>query len=166
MDREPSRVTVVLLTGLGDVIHGLPLVNAMKRAWPHVHITWVVEPMPAGVLQPHAAIDDVVVFHKKDGVAGVSRLRRELAERPRADITIDLNIYFKSVWPTLLSGAPRRMGFDRERSRDGVWLASNLHLEPRARRHSSRAERADKRIALFPADERGGAARRTSDAAG
>lgn len=136
MDRVPSRVTVVLLTGLGDVIHGLPLVNAMKRAWPGVHITWVVEPMPAGVLQPHPAIDDVVVFHKKDGAAGVNRLRRDLADRPRSDITINLNIYFKSVFPTVLSRAPERWSFGRDRARDGVWLFSNRHVPAAPRAHT------------------------------
>src|SRR5690606_33101756 len=43
---------------------------------------------------------------------------------------------FKSVWATLLSGAPRRVGFGRDRARDGVWLAANRHLPPRPRRHT------------------------------
>ena len=75
-DRAPQsprrRVCIVLLTGLGDVIHGLPLVNALKRAWPDSRITWVVEPMPAGVLAPHPAIDRVVVYHKLHGWRGIA----------------------------------------------------------------------------------------------
>jgi heptosyltransferase I len=132
----PSRVCIVLLTGLGDAIHGLPLVNAMKRAWPGVHITWVVEPMPAGVLQPHPSIDDVVVFNKKDGVRGVAALRRELATRPAPDITINLNIYFKSVFPTVLSRGRERWCFDAARARDGVWLFCNRRIEARPRAHT------------------------------
>ncbi|HUF51720.1 MAG TPA: hypothetical protein VMN60_12920 [Longimicrobiales bacterium] len=31
---QPSHSCTVLLTGLGDVVHGLPVVNALKRAWP------------------------------------------------------------------------------------------------------------------------------------
>ncbi len=132
----PRHVCIVLLTGLGDVIHGLPLVNAMKRAWPGVRITWVVEPMPAAVLVPHPAVDDVVIFRKKHGVAGVNALRRDLAARPSPDITINLNIYFKSVFPTLFSRGRERWGFDRERARDGVWLFCNRHVEPRPRAHT------------------------------
>ncbi len=133
--RDVERVCVVLLTGLGDVVNGLPLVNALRDHKPGLHVTWVAEPMPAQILRPHPSVDEVVVYEKKRGWSGVLDLRRKLAGR-RFDLTLNLNIYFKSVWPTLLSGAPRRMGFDRERSRDGVWLASNLHLEPRARRHN------------------------------
>jgi heptosyltransferase I len=108
----------------------------MKRAWPTVHITWVVEPMPAGVLQPHPAIDNVIVFHKKKGIAGVRELKREMAQQPRADITLDLNIYFKSVFPTVFSRAPERWGFDKDRARDGVWLFCNRHIPPGPRRHT------------------------------
>lgn len=135
-EQAPARVCIVLLTGLGDVIHGLPLVNAMKRAWPGVHITWIAEPMPAGVLMPHAAVDDVIVFHKKRGAAGVAQLRRDLRQRPPADVTINLNIYFKSIFPTLFSRGKQRWGFGRDRARDGVWLFANRHLEPRKRRHT------------------------------
>jgi heptosyltransferase I len=130
-----AHLCVVLLTGLGDVIHGLPIVNAIRRARPDCRITWVAEPMPASVLEPHPAIDRVVVFHKKEGLRGVQQLRRDLGGE-RFDITLDFNIYFKSVFPVLFSGAPVRVGFDRGRARDGVWLFNNRHLEANPRAHT------------------------------
>jgi heptosyltransferase I len=114
---------------------GLPLVNALKRHAPGLRITWIVEPMPSGVLRPHPSIDEVVVYEKKRGIAGVRELRRALAGR-NFDISLNLNVYFKSIWPTLFSGAPERVGFGRDRARDGVWLASNRHLPARQRRHT------------------------------
>jgi len=128
------HVCVVLLTGLGDVVHGLPVVNALKRARPETRITWIVEPMPAPILQPHGAIDQVIVFHKKRGWRGVRDLRRRL-EDERFDVTLNLNIYFKSIFPTLLSRAPVRWTFGRDRARDGVWLAGTHRLPARPRRH-------------------------------
>lgn len=126
---------VVLLTGLGDVVHGLPIVNAIKRAQPHAHITWVTEPMPSGILRPHPSIDEVVVFHKKRGWDGVRKLRHDLQNR-HFDIAINFNIYFKSAWPMLFSRAPRRIGFERGRARDGVWLTANERLPRRPRAHT------------------------------
>ncbi len=128
-------ICVVLLTGLGDVIHGLPLVNALKRADPSRRVTWVVEPMPAPILAHHPSIDRVVVFHKQDGASGVARLAREL-RRDRFDVAINLNIYFKSVFPLVLAGAPVRVGFDRARSRDMVWLFANRRVPTAPRRHT------------------------------
>jgi heptosyltransferase I len=133
--QRPRHVCVVLLTGLGDVIHGLPVVTALKRKDPTTRITWVVEPMPAPVLAHHPAVDDVVVFRKREGVRGVAALRRDLALRD-FDLALNFNIYFKSIFPTVLSGAPVRLGFDRGRSRDMVWLASNQRLPPGPRRHT------------------------------
>ena len=129
------RICIVLLTGLGDVIHGLPLVNALRDHDPEARITWVVEPMPAPALHPHPSIDEVVVYRKWDGVRGVLALAKALSGR-RFDLTLNLNVYTKSVWPTLLSRAPVRVGFDRARSFEGVWLASNRHLPPTPRAHT------------------------------
>ncbi|HSJ31940.1 MAG TPA: glycosyltransferase family 9 protein [Longimicrobiales bacterium] len=133
--KNPRHICIILLTGLGDVVHGLPVVNAFRRAWPDARITWVVEPMPAGILQPHASIDQVIIFEKKRGVAGVRDLRRRMA-RERFDLAIDFNIYFKSIFPTLFSHATERWTFGRDRARDGVWLAGNRHLPARPRRHT------------------------------
>ncbi|HSU12950.1 glycosyltransferase family 9 protein [Longimicrobium sp.] len=136
--RYPARhVCIVLLTGLGDVVHGLPLVNALKDDDPERRITWVVEPMPAPLLEGHPSIDRVVVYRKKDGLRGVARLARDLAAGERIDLALNLNVYTKSVWPTLLSRARHRLGFDRGRSFEGVWLASNHHLDPRPRAHTA-----------------------------
>lgn len=134
--RDPGRrVCVVLLTGLGDVVNGLPLVNALRDHDPSLHVTWVVEPMPAPILRPHPSVDDVVVYRRRLGFRGVRELARELWGR-RFDVTLNLNVYTKSVWPTLLSRAPHRVGFDRARTFEGVWLAANHRLEPRPRGHT------------------------------
>lgn len=130
-----KRVCIVLLTGLGDVVMGLPVVNALKRHAPGVHVTWIAEPTPSRVLVPHPAVDQVVVYRKSQGVKGILNLREQLREES-FELTLNLNYYFKSVWPTLLSGAPRRIGFDWSRSRDGTWFASNEHVEPRPRSHT------------------------------
>jgi len=130
-----ARVCIVLLTGLGDVVHGLPIATALKAADPRCHVTWVVEPMPAAVLRHHPAIDEVVVFEKKRGWRGVRDLARALAGRD-FDVALNFNIYAKSAFPTLLSRAPRRVGFGRDRARDGVWLAATEHLATRPPRHT------------------------------
>lgn len=130
-----ERICIVLLTGLGDVVNGLPLANALKDQNPDRHITWVAEPVPAQILQHHAAVDEVIVYRKKDGLKGVLDLRGAMAGR-EFDLTINLMIYGKSVWPTLLSRAPRRVGFGRDRARDLTWLAANRHLPAGPKRHT------------------------------
>ena len=133
----PGNIRIVLLSGLGDVVHGLPLVNAIKDASPGSHITWVVEPMPSGILEGHPSIDQIIVFRRRDGLSGVRQLRADLAHAPRPDLTLNLNVYVKSVWPTILRRAPRRIGFGKERSFEGVHLASNEHLPVKPWSHTA-----------------------------
>ena len=134
---RPRHICIVLLTGLGDVVHGLPVVNAIRDSDPLVRITWVVEPMPAGLLLGHDSIDRVIVFHRRDGIRGIRQLARDLHQGEPIDVVLNFNVYLKSIFPTLLSRARRRIGFDRGRSFDGVWLASNERLQPRARAHTA-----------------------------
>ena len=134
---DSPHICIVLLTGLGDVVHGLPLVNAIRDANPDVRITWIAEPMPASFIDGHPSIDRVVKFRRRDGISGIRQLRRDLRAGERIDVTLNLNVYFKSVWPTLLSRAPRRIGFDKGRSFEGVWLASNERLAPAPRSHTA-----------------------------
>ena len=136
-EKGAPHICMVLLTGLGDVVHGLPLVNAIRDANPHARITWVAEPMPASFLAGHPSIDRLVVYNRSDGLRGVRELRRNLKAGEPVDLTLNLNVYLKSIWPTLLSGAPRRIGFDRGRSFEGVWLASNERLNSSPRVHTA-----------------------------
>ncbi len=134
---EGPHVCIVLLTGLGDVVNGLPLVNALREAMPGMHLTWVAEPMPAEVLEGHSAIDRVVIYRRSEGLRGIRQLRRDLRKGSDIDITLNLNVYIKSIWPTLLSRAPRRIGFERGRAFEGVWLAATETLRPAPRAHTA-----------------------------
>ena len=137
MTGEPEHLCVVLLSGLGDVVHGLPVVNAIRDAHPGMRVTWVVEPMPGGLLQGHPSIDNIITYRSADGLRGLRQLRRDLREAGPFSVTLNFNVYTKSIWPTLLSRAPRRIGFDRARSFEGVWLASTERLPARPWRHTA-----------------------------
>jgi heptosyltransferase I len=125
-----SRVGIVLLSGIGDVVHGLPIANDLKRAAPERRVLWVAEPAPARVLEHHPAVDEIVVFRKGRGVRGVLELAGALRDR-RCDLTLNMQRYLKSVFPAVLSGAPVRIGLPRSKTRDGVSLFSTHHLRER-----------------------------------
>lgn len=125
---RPRTVCLVLMSGIGDLVHAMPLANDLKRLNPEHRVVAVAEPAPAAVLEHHPAIDEVVIFHRRAGLAGVKALRR--AMKPlRADLTINTKQYFKSVWPTLFAGSSVRVGLPRSKTRDGIHLF-HTHLLP------------------------------------
>lgn len=126
---------MVLLTGVGDVVHGLPVANALKDDDPSRHVTWVAEPGPAQVLEAHPAVDEVIVFRKRRGIRGVLELWRTMRGRP-FDLTLNLQRYFKSIFPTVFSRARHRVGMDPAKVRDGVALFCNHHMPRGPWRHT------------------------------
>ncbi len=125
---DVRSLCVVLLTGIGDVVHGLPLANALRDHHPDLRITWVAEPAPSRVLEHHPSVDRIVVYWKEDGLRGVFRLWRALRKSGPFDLTVNAQRYFKSVFPTLFSGAPVRLGLPRDKTRDGVSVVNTHHL--------------------------------------
>ncbi|MFP4390170.1 MAG: glycosyltransferase family 9 protein, partial [Desulfococcaceae bacterium] len=59
------KILIVKLSAIGDVIHALPAVVALRRAYPDARIDWAVESAAAGLLENHPALDRVLVSHRK-----------------------------------------------------------------------------------------------------
>lgn len=127
-----ARICLVLMTGLGDVVLGLPLVEALKRDLAARRITWVVKPMSAPILRHHLAIDEVIVYRQR--ILGAAGLWRDLRGH-RFDVTLTPHIYLHGVLPTVLSRGRARVGFGRPPSRDGMWLTLTHRVTPRRGQH-------------------------------
>jgi heptosyltransferase I len=125
---------VVLLTAVGDVVHGLPVVNALKRHDPACRITWVLQPGPATLVRGHPSVDDIIVFERARGWRAYLDTRRALHERA-LDLTLGLQDYAKAGVLTACSAAPIRLGYDRQRARDLNWLFTNRQIAPHAPQH-------------------------------
>lgn len=116
------RILIVRLSAIGDIIHGLPVADFLKRALPGAEITWLTERLGVELLQGNAAIDRMMVFPKKDWLAQVKSgqlLRtagdaRQFAKNLQSlkfHAAIDLQGLFKSSFLAFTSGAPLRFGF-------------------------------------------------------
>ena len=59
-----SRILVVRLGAMGDIIHALPAVASLKHSFPGSRLTWVVEPKWAPLLEDNPFIDRIVLLHR------------------------------------------------------------------------------------------------------
>lgn len=134
-DRGPRHVCIVLLSGIGDVVHGLPLALDLKALDPDIRITWVAETAPAEVLLHHPAVDRVVTFASRKGIRGVMSLKRAMSD-VNADVTLNIQRYLKSLWPTWFSGAPVRVGLPPSKTSDGIRFAHTHVLAEGPWKHS------------------------------
>ncbi|MDE3054390.1 MAG: glycosyltransferase family 9 protein [Gemmatimonadota bacterium] len=134
IDARLDRICIVMMSAVGDAVHVLPVINAIKRAHPASHITWVLQPGPATLVRGHHAVDDIVLFDRTRGWRAFADVRRELAGR-RFDLVIALQVYFKAGIVTSFARAPVKLGFDRARARDMNWLFTNRKIPPHAGQH-------------------------------
>ncbi len=128
-----ARILIVRLSAIGDVLHGLPVLNAVRDALPRAFLAWVVEGRAADLLRSHKALDELIVLPRGwlKSPSTVLDLRRRLREL-RFDTTLDLQGLSKSAIAARLSGARRRIGFDGRDGREvSRWLNNHLVLPAR-----------------------------------
>lgn len=112
---RPGRVCLIKPSSLGDVVHALPVLSALRNLWPDAHLAWVVNRGLRGLLDGHPHIDEVIPFDRGTvglGPRGLSAFVRFAAElrRHRFDVAIDLQGLLRSGLMTLATGARVRLG--------------------------------------------------------
>jgi heptosyltransferase I len=123
-----------MMSAVGDAVHVLPVINALKRANPQTTITWVLQPGPATLVRGHRSVDEIIMFDRARGWRAFADVRSELSRR-RFDLVINLQVYFKAGIVTAFTRAPAKLGFDRSRARDFNWLFTNRKIPVHAVQH-------------------------------
>lgn len=65
---QVQRVAIVKLTSIGDVVHALPVSAALKRTFPHLQLTWIVEERCAEMVTGNPYLHEVIPVQAKRGV--------------------------------------------------------------------------------------------------
>jgi heptosyltransferase I len=103
-----GRILLIKPSSLGDIVHTLPVVSAIKAQWPGVHLTWVVKRRWAELVRRVDGVDRV--WPVDDGA--VNWVKQGWALRAeRFDLAVDLQGLFRSGAVAWLSGVPLRIGF-------------------------------------------------------
>ncbi len=130
----PQRFCIVMMSAVGDAVHVMPLVHAIKEHNPNSHITWVLQPGPATLVQGHPLVDEIVIFDRRNKWKAFERVRDDLKKR-HFDVVLALQVYFKAGLVTSFTNAPIKLGFDRKRARDANWLFTTHRIPARPAQH-------------------------------
>lgn len=117
----PRRESILIIkpSSLGDVVHTLPAVAAIRAAHPRAEITWVINPEWATLLRGNPDIDHVRIFPRGDfrglGATGnlIAWLRQTRTLRP--DIAVDFQGLLRSALIGKTSGARQFFGLSDAR---------------------------------------------------
>lgn len=125
---HPKRILVIETLYLGDLVHTLPLINALRSSFPQAEIDALVRAPQCALMRQAVAIDEVLGMdpQKHKGWRGLWSLCRYLRSR-QYDLVINPGASDRATILTWLSGGARRIGrLNRNQSR---WLWSLLHDE-------------------------------------
>src|SRR5882724_8883684 len=120
------RILIVKLGSIGDIVHTLPALAAIRKAMPDAEISWVVERGAAEILRDNPILDRLIVVDTKAlrrGLVSGETLRapRQQLRQLRAsafDLALDFQGLLKSASIARLSGARRVFGFSRDSLRE------------------------------------------------
>jgi heptosyltransferase I len=127
---DEQRFLVLRMSALGDIIHTLPAVCALRDSFPKARIDWLVDRKWSPILEANPCVDHVIEMNRgswSDVIAQVRRMRKACYTT-----AIDFQSLYRSAILGRLSGAPRRFGFGAQYSREsGAWFFYTNTISPR-----------------------------------
>lgn len=98
---SPAHVLVLKPSSLGDIVHTLPAVAALRDTFPAARITWMLNPGWVSLFEENTDISDILIFPRDDfrGTGGWLRFLRWRAELKRR-ISPDLILDFQGLLRT------------------------------------------------------------------
>lgn len=125
-ESHPSRILIVRLGAMGDVIHTLPAVGALATTFPSAEIVWAVDPKWAVLLEGNPHVHRVVRFNRHDWTSV-----RQAFQQLRAmqfDFAVDFQGLIKSALLATAARPERIYGFTRGEAREtpATWCYSSL----------------------------------------
>lgn len=132
---EPRRVCIIKPSSLGDVVHALPTLAALRSRWPVAHFAWVINSGLRGLVDDHPMIDEVIPFDRArlrptpGGLWASGRLLGRIAAG-RFDLAIDLQGLLRSAWMAAAARAPVRLGLAEAREGAGHCYTHAIEAPP------------------------------------
>jgi len=139
------RLLIVKLGSIGDIVHTLPALAAIRRALPDSEISWVVERRSSEILKDNPILDRLIEVDTKALRRGLMsgetlrapRQQLRLLRASAFDLALDFQGLLKSSLAARLSRAQRVYGFARDALREPasrflvhqtVAIPSGLHV--------------------------------------
>ncbi len=135
---DARRIALIKPSALGDVVHAMPVLNALRQRFPSAKITWVVNRSYESLLIGHPALDETLPVDRQalkkglgSALTAIARLASQLRRR-RFDLVIDLQGLLRSGLMTAATGAARRVGLGT--AREGAsWFYTDVIPTPLAK---------------------------------
>jgi heptosyltransferase-1 len=133
-------ILIIKLSAIGDVVHSLPLLEALRERFPLARIDWVVEEDASNILEGHPFIDELLIFPRKSWLGRFTRKGEYLSvgreavrflawlKRRQYDLVIDLQGLLKSGILTFLARGKRKIALNDGREGSSLFVHERVAI--------------------------------------
>lgn len=128
------NILIIKPSSLGDIIHALPFLKAVKDRYPDARVDWVISRNLKGLIEGHPLINELIIIdkdswkrlrHLPGTISEIFSLATSLRKR-RYDIIADLQGLLRSGIISLITPGDTKIGF--EDAREGSHLCYNKRV--------------------------------------
>lgn len=111
------EILVVKPSSLGDIIHGLQVVQSLRLQRPDCRVTWIVREIFAPLVEACEVVDEYIIYYRHGGLKAFWRLLHTIRQK-HFDVVLDLQGLARSGLMTGVARCPLKIG--RSDAREGA----------------------------------------------
>jgi heptosyltransferase I len=123
---RPKSLLVIKPSSLGDIVHGLQILQSVTRQLPECRVTWVVRDRFAPLVEAAPFIHETIPFYRKQGFGGLREVMKTLRAR-QFDAVWDMQGLLRTGLMTAAARSPEKWG--RADSREGSGWFCNRRIQ-------------------------------------
>jgi ADP-heptose:LPS heptosyltransferase len=122
-----KRLLVIKPSSLGDIVHGLQVLQTVTRQLPECHVTWVARDRFAGLVRAVPFVHEVIEFERKKGMRGLLDVMKTLRGRSFDEVW-DMQGLLRSGLMATAAKAPVKCGRRDNRECAGLFYNRRVNL--------------------------------------
>jgi heptosyltransferase I len=130
---KPKNICILRLSAIGDICHTLPVIRTIQTNWPQTKITWIIGKTEYELIKDISNIN-FIIFDKKNGFKEYLHIRKQL-HNINFDMLFHMQMSLRASLISLLIKSEIKIGFDRQRAKDGQWLFTNTKIKNIPQQH-------------------------------
>ncbi len=123
--RRHKKILIIKPSSLGDIVHSLPTLKAVRQLFPKAFISWLVKEEWAGILAGNPYLDEILSFPFT--LKGMPQIIGSVRKR-KFDLVLDLQGLLRSSVISFLSGASIRIGYDSAREGAKIFYTERVRV--------------------------------------
>ncbi|MCE9532323.1 MAG: glycosyltransferase family 9 protein [Planctomycetes bacterium] len=129
-----TRIALIKPSALGDIVHTLPVLTALRKRFPEARISWFVNRSYEALIQGHPDLDETIPIDRQEMKRGVRHAVRAIfnlasrLRRGRFDLVLDLQGLLRSGLMSAVTGSSRRVGLSTAREGSRHFYTDLIHV--------------------------------------